>query len=369
MYGLFVKKHAIAVAKKCDVAVLYIQAYNNKTIPFEVIKEFDLTQIIIYYKNFNKNIPLISLFIKAYRFFIAYKKGFKLLKKHFGDYDLIHVNILTRTGVVAWLKKIFSGKPYIITEHWSRYLPITNTYKGFIRKWITKIVVKNASSVTTVTNNLKEAMLSHNLYNTNYQIVPNVISSDFFSHKIQHEKNIKTIIHVSCFEDKSKNISGMLRALKNVSLNRNDFKCIMIGDGIDKISLEKYADSLNILNKTVFFEGLKEDSQLLDCYASADFMLMFSNYENMPVVIPEAFAFGIPVVSTNVGGIPEIVNKTNGILLNTKDEEALENAINFMLDNYQNYDKSMLKKQAFDNFSEEVVGSKFVKIYNEVFKK
>jgi glycosyltransferase involved in cell wall biosynthesis len=248
-------------------------------------------------------------------------------------------------------------------------MTINDTYKGILRKWITKIVVKNASAVTTVTNKLKEAMNSHNLNLANFSIVPNVVDTDFFIIGKTKSSEIKTIIHVSCFEDKSKNISGMLRALKNLSEKRNDFICRMVGDGMDRLMLESYAKDLGILGKPVIFEGLKEGNELKEIYANADFMLMFSNYETMSVVIAEGLSAGLPVVSTDVGGIPEVVSKDKGILIKANDEVALENAISTMLNNYSTYDKQKLRQFAIDNYSIDVIGNSFYIIYQGILKK
>jgi glycosyltransferase involved in cell wall biosynthesis len=371
MLGLFVEKHARAVAKKCQVAVLYVQPCE-KTNPgnykIEIINEKGFKQVIVYYNDSTKT-PLISSLIKIYRWHKAYRKGFREIKIYFGDYDLIHVNILTRTGIIAYFKKMFAGKPYIISEHWSRYMPVNKTYKGFLRKWITKIVIRNASAVTTVTNRLKEAMNAHKLDHHHFRIVPNVVDTDLFTIGKKQNLGIKNIIHVSCFEDKSKNISGILRVLKKLSEKRNDFICRMVGDGIDKKMLEAYASDLGLLNKTVIFEGLKEGNELSAFYAEADFLLMFSNYETMAVVIAEGFSAGLPVVTTDVGGIPEFVSGTRGILVKPNDENALENAINTMLDNYANFNKTELRQYAIDHFSIDIIGNSFFEIYQQVLKK
>jgi glycosyltransferase involved in cell wall biosynthesis len=99
------------------------------------------------------------------------------------------------------------------------------------------------------------------------------------------------------------------------------------------------------------------------------FLLLFSNFENLPCVIVEAFAAGIPVVSTNVGGIKEHVDKSKGILINKGDEFALFEAINSMLDNKNSYIKSELADYAVANFSYNVVGKKYHDIYQKVLNK
>ena len=214
-----------------------------------------------------------------------------------------------------YLKKS-KGIPYIITEHWSRYISITNTYQGYMRKIVTSYIVKNACAVTTVTNNLKMAMLKCKLKNSNYCIIPNVVDTNLFITGNKTEKHEKVIMtHISCFEEKSKNISGILRVIKKLSDIRQDFECRLVGDGIDRMKSETYALELGIKDKFVFFDGLLEGEDIVKAIEKTDFLLMFSNYENFPVVINEALSCGIPIVATDVGGISEIINEDFGMLV------------------------------------------------------
>jgi glycosyltransferase involved in cell wall biosynthesis len=249
-------------------------------------------------------------------------------------------------------------------------LPKTNTYKGFVRKFFTRIVVKNASAVLPVTKNLKEAMLNHGLKNKNYTVIPNVVDTELFIpfDKITGREK-KRIVHVSCFEDRSKNISGILNVLKKLSKKRQDFECYLVGDGIDFEKLKNYANKLKIKDNFVFFTGLLEGSKLIESINNSDLMLMFSNYENMPVVINESFACGVPVISSNVGGISEYVNTETGELIERKDEKALLNSlVNFPNDN-KKYDRENIREFAVKNFSKEAVSMKILNIYKSVLNR
>ncbi len=275
-------------------------------------------------------------------------------------YDLIHVHILTRLGVIAWMQKLLHKTPYIITEHWSRYLP-GNDFNGFLRKFFTKIIVRNAKSVTTVTENLANAMKAHGLKNDNYVTLPNVVNLDMF-HISEKSNNPCKIIHISCFEDKSKNISGLLESLKIVDEKGIDFQCTLIGEGMDFEMMKQKAESLQLINK-VSFTGLLEGQALADELASGDFLVLSSNYENMPVVILEALASGLPVVSTNVGGIKEMIDDTKGILVEPRNQEALAEAIIKMIETYKNYDANYLRNSVIEKYGYESVGRFLDKMY------
>lgn len=353
MFGLFVQRHAEAAALYNDVSVIYVHADENVKEKYEIERSTsnNVNTIKIYYRKPKSKI------ISLIRFFNANKLALKQLKKP----DLIHVHILTRCGVIALWRKIVHGTPYIITEHWSRYLP-GNDFSGFLRKTMTKIIAKNATAVTTVTENLAKAMQNHGLKNKNYVVLPNVVDINLF--KPIEKKNSKAkIIHVSCFEDKSKNISGLIDALAILESRDVEYQCIFIGEGIDFDAMKEYAATkLNPLD--IRFTGLLQGQALADEMASGDFLVLSSNYENMPVVILEALACGLPVVSTDVGGIKEMVDGNCGILVPAKDSEKLADAMQTIITNL-NYDTNTLRNKVLSKYSYEAVGNFLDGIYKK----
>jgi glycosyltransferase involved in cell wall biosynthesis len=77
-------------------------------------------------------------------------------------------------------------------------------------------------------------------------------------------------------------------------------------------------------------------------------------------------ASGLPIISSNVGGISEYVNKNNGILVKSEDEKALFNAISYMLDNYNKFNRKGIAETAEKNFSYSSVSKKFYSIYKSI---
>lgn len=369
MPGLFIKRHAEVVAGFADVTVLYLRAAPEKDFGFEIEQHVEegVVTIRVYYGTKTAFAILPSKIIAAYLFIIACFKGYHFALKSFGKPDIIHVNVLTRIGIFALWLRIFKGIKYVITEHWSRYLPVTGTYKGFFRKLLTKQVVRNAEAISTVSENLANAMQRHNLANKHYMVLPNVVDTAAYTPDSgKHYSKKKRFIHISCFEDRSKNISGLLRAIAKLAALRNDFECLMVGEGIDFISVKTLATELGLNEEYVKFTGLLENKELISAYQSSEFMVMFSNYENMPAVISECFACGLPVVATAVGGIPEYVNENNGRLVSAGDESALLDAINFMLDHFNEFDPSEIRQNAIGIFGKQAVAEKLQELYSYV---
>jgi len=359
MWGLFVKKHAEAVSLLNQVSVLYLHPIDKGQDGIEYIEEKKdhLYTLYIYYPKPKNQILYFFTFLKLYF------KGLRKIQKR-RKVDISHVHILTRMGFLAWISSYTQGLPYVITEHWSRYLPSVNIYSGAFRKFITKKVVKRAKAMMPVTANLREAMEAHHLHNSNYQIVPNVVDDLFFKAEL-NDSGIKRVIHVSTFEDKSKNITGILKALKAISTKRRDFKMVLIGDGMDFKSLNSLAKELE-LDDLVEFTGLLEKDDLVREYAKASFMLINSNYENMPVVINEAMACGLPVLSTNVGGISEHLDSSKGVLIQANDHQQLIEQFNWMLNHASDYDKESIREYAESHFSSKSICRKLNTIYHHI---
>jgi glycosyltransferase involved in cell wall biosynthesis len=370
MPGLFIERHARSVSGHVSVAVLYIhqdEKLLSTRMEVDRFRDDELLQLKIYYRPFGYSVPVIKPIVNICRYLRYHFLGLKMIKKEFGRPDLIHVNVLTRLGMVALLYKWITGTPYVITEHWTRYLPQMDNFNGICRKAASRLVVRNASAVLPVTENLRKAMESHGLKNRNYQVIPNVVDMKMFDiWEGTTNKTKKTFIHVSCFEDRQKNISGILRVLKRLSKERQDWVCHMVGEGIHLNDLINYAKVLNIEGKYVYFLGLKENEELAKLMAEACFQVMFSRFENLPVVILESYACGVPVLSTDVGGISEHMNKELGLLIKSEDEDTLFEKISFMLDNYEKYDKTKLRNYAKSRFSKEVIGESLAKLYTSV---
>ncbi len=109
-----------------------------------------------------------------------------------------------------------------------------------------------------------------------------------------------------------------------------------------------------------------EGQHLVDYLNTADFLILFSNYENLPVVILEAFACGLPVLSTDVGGISEYLIEERGVLTKAGDESAFVEKLDYMLSSYSNFNKEKIREFALNNFSNKVIGESFYNIYKDI---
>jgi len=372
MPGLFVQRQAEAVSLHCDVSVLYVHEDLQCMNDFEIISsvENNIHVIRVYYRGFSSSPGFIGKLVRVYRFLRANWLGFQKLTDF--SPDILHVHVLTRLGFIALLYKLFTRTPYVITEHWSRYFPQNDSFKGILRKDITRHVVHFASAVVAVSEKLKKAMMDKNLDNQDFRVIPNPVDMDKFKIAVeaQEQKPLKkSIVHISCFEDKSKNISGLLKVIRQLSLKRNDFECFLVGDGPDLMEMKKLAKDLEILDKFVFFSGLKEQDDLVEVISKADFLVLSSHYETFGSVVIESLACGIPVLATDVGIVSEVLDESNGLIVPPGDEKALEAATDLMLERCRKYEKGQIRKSVTDRFNNKIIGEQLYHLYVEILTK
>lgn len=367
--GNFNEKFAQAANLFNEVSALHVVADSEMSEKFQIIEENrnGVHTLVLYFKK-KQSENIIDKFVKFTKFWFFYLKLYKYFVKKNGKPDLIHVNILYPVGIIALILKIIYKIKYVISENWTIYLDSDSNNPTFFANLISPIVAKNASCLLPVSYDLQKAMIKHNLKNE-FVIVPNVVEINHFSpnfSKVFSEK--KRIIHISSLVDDHKNISGILKVVNLVSQVRADFELIIIGDGNPNPHIE-LAKQLSVFNSFVKFYGQKTTKEIAFELQNSDFLLLFSNYENLPCVIVEALASGLPVLSSNVGGISEHIDNQKGILIDSADEQQLYNAILFMLDNYNKFDKNYLHNYAKTKFSYESVGLKLTEIYNKILKK
>eukprot|EP01041_Mallomonas_annulata_P018124 gene18124-36906_t len=216
-----------------------------------------------------------------------------------------------------------------------------------------RFLLRNASHILPVSEDLAYHLRKMAPKN-NYTVVSNVVDEHIFDvNKISNQKS-RQFIHISNAVESAKNILGIINVIFKISQKRTDFHLEIISDG-DYNYAENHAKNLGVLNKFVFFKGTQTTEEIADALKNSVALVIFSNYENFPCVIPEAWMSGIPVIATSVNGIPEYVNNSNGILVQKNDEIALEKAMGKILDGQVKFNSLEIRTFAEQNFSYEYV--------------
>ena len=381
--GNFCVRMIDALPEDCHSVILSVCDGKDMTKSFEVkeIEGAHHTHVQIYIR------PPKSNAIRKLKMLRMYQYGLKYIKKRFFKPDLIHLHVAYPLGQVALLWKKLHGYKYVMTEHWTIYQPQNkDVLVGGLKKKIVRIA-NNAELIMPVSLDLQHCMEGHGVRNR-FKVIYNLVNTDMFKLRqspcidsnlptnqrgndmqgCTTENNMhdwkKHILHISTLRDEAKNFSGILRVIERLRQQRDDFELHVIHD-YDALEFKAFVKEHH-LEDCVIFHGKKTSAEVAEAYQQADFFVLFSNFENLPCVIVEAFASGVPVLSTAVGGIAEILSPERGILIPQGDEDALLQGMVQMLNHSSEYDREAIRDYAIKTFAAQNIGQQMFEEYKKI---
>ena len=348
--GDFIQRHAEAVALKHRVTAIHV--ITDQNITKNTIEDSNLNGVrtlIAYLKPYN------SKFTKQFYFFKAYKELIDIS----GEFDIIHLNRLFPVGIVAVWLKLTRSKSYIISEHFTGYLMPQSNNLSKIELLLSKVITKQAKFVCPVSNNLATNMVNIGL-DGNYYPIPNVVDTKIFFPQKKKNKPF-TIVHISSLYDSHKNITGILNVIKKLQDHIPDFLFYLIGENPNQY--QNLIETLKINPNNIKLIDQIPHHRVADYLQKSDVFILFSNYENLPCVIIEAFACGTKVISTDVGGVNEYFPDDFGSLIPIKDDNELLKSILKLKTEGENLLKEDMHLYAKTNFSKETICDAFSNLY------
>ena len=247
--------------------------------------------------------------------------------------DLLHVHYAIPHASAAYMaQQILKDQgieiPFITTLHGT---DITLVGKDPSFEPVITFSINKSNVVTAVSQSLKEDTIEHFNIKKDIKVVPNFICLDDYKQTNNQKyknriakNNEKIITHISNFR-KVKRIQDVLRCFKiiNESLPA---KLILVGDGPERPKMERFCRELNIANHVNFLGNLKSTKEVLNI---SDLFILPSSSESFGLAALEALACGVPVIATNRGGIPEVVeNGKSGYLSDVANfKEMAKNAL------------------------------------------
>ncbi len=313
--GNFVKRHAEAVATRHRVTVVHSVAEAGlKRRELVNQDQGGLSEHLIY-------VPAGSL--QAARRHIAIMSHVQDLLKEGVRFDVVHGNILHSTAYILLALHRRLKIPFLISENWTGYHLGPAAHIPLPTRWAMRRAAKKAGRLCPVSLHLAAAMKRFGLEGR-ITVVPNVVDLDLFHPRTDNRPDGPyRFIHVSTLADEHKNVSGMLRAFHKAHAKVPQMRLHILGDG-DRTPHERLAAELGLLHGQVTFEGMSAPATVAERMRASDALVLPSNHENLPCVMLEAFATGMPVLATDVGGIPEHLTPERGIMISRGDMDALE---------------------------------------------
>lgn len=362
VHGSFFKEQALALQdKNIKITIAYNEILNLKKIyriskeKIGLIKSIEDDLTTYRYRNFNylpKNSNMFYVFNK--RMDRLYKK----IVEDEGKIDLIHCQSSFWAGIsAAYISKKY-GIPLIITEHSSleRAIYVRESYKSFI-----KDSYLAANKLIAVGNGLKNEMENF-CGRKDIEVIHNMIDLDKFYLSNKIDKTFK--FFSLAFLEGEKGMDVLIKSFAKFFINK-DFKLLIGGEGSQLKYLKKMSNELGISNQVEFLgalsrEGVAKNMSECDCFVLA------SKYETFGVVYIEALASGKPVIGVYNGGAEEIINDKNGIIVKKDSVEDLGNAMIYISNNIDSYNKEYIRNNCMHRFSKDKITNEIIALYEKV---
>jgi glycosyltransferase involved in cell wall biosynthesis len=376
--GFFVRRQAEAVARFAEIATLHaVEKTGEILLPngskrqiteslsrlhgrgdFEIeINKKTHFEVLVYFPKSNNK------FLKFFRQFRAYQKGYQAICRDFGKPDLVHLHVVYSAGIFALFLHYFHALPFVISEHWTGYRAEVGAFKrgGRLMQGLAKRCFRAARGVIALSPFHANTMQQHGLLNR-YFYVPNVVDTTLFNLKNKEQQQKIQLLHVSGLDDNHKNISGILNSMAKLAKIRQDFVLDIIGDPFEQPPYKALVRALNI-EQFIRFHDYLPIEEVAEQMRKADIFVLFSRFEGLPCVILEAMSVGLPIVATETGGISDWVTEGSGRLVASEDEAALVENLDYMMTHLQEFNPELIRKKIVETCSYEAVGQAIINIY------
>ena len=285
--------------------------------------------------------------------------------------DLLHVHYAIPHAYAAYMAKkmlfdIGIEIPIVTTLHGTDITLVGS--HPFYRPSVT-FSINHSDRVTAVSKSLKEDTLNLFDIKKKIDVIPNFIDTEAIATKdkpckrtLLAKKEEKILTHISNFRP-LKRIVDVIDIFKGIN-SKIDSKLMMIGEGPEKRKAIRYVSDNKLKDKVLFLGNSNEIDKIL-CYS--DLFLLPSEKESFGLSALEAMAHGVPIISSNAGGIPEVnLNGKTGFISNIGDTDSMINNAMSLLSNPQKH--KLFKKQAqlqAKKFDLESVVDSYERIYND----
>ena len=240
--------------------------------------------------------------------------------------DIVHIHSASRASfyrksVFILFSKLFR-KNIILHIHGGEFGIFYHQESGRLKKWYIRKFMRLADVVIALSSKWKESLGDIMGGGEEIEIIPNPVALPD-QKRVCHRTDITRILFMGKL-DRGKGIYDLIEAAKTTIPIRKDLLFVICGDG--KMQEIRRLLEESGLNKYFLFPGWVEDKEKY--FQEADIFILPSYNEGLPMCVLEAAAFGLPIISTPVGGIGEVIEDgVNGFLIAPGDIDGMREKI------------------------------------------
>jgi glycosyltransferase involved in cell wall biosynthesis len=278
--------------------------------------------------------------------------------------DLVHTHGY-KADLYGYLAAWRCHKPVVATCHnW-----VGGTAALGIYNHLDRMVLKKFNALVAVSDAVGHRLHAFGVPTEKIKTIANGIDVTAFERAqplplLKAEGN--TVVGVVARLDLQKGFEYLLHAARELCKTFHDLKIVIVGEGPDRNAIEEMIQQYG-LQSSVVLAG--QQSNMPAVYAAMDMFVLPSLNEGLPMTVLEAMAASKPVIATRVGAIPSVIKDgENGLLVNAKDPEGLQNAIASLLSDPERSRRMGDQAHAWvsQNYTSEAMALKYREMYEEV---
>ncbi len=325
-------------------------------------------------------------FLEVLSLWLSLRKNFSSLQKQAGGFDIVHDNGLSGFS----LSRKAVSAPRVVTIHHLARTTLKTLGGGLVSRlknirgesgispFIEPFCIRRADQIVAVSQFTRQDIIDvFGIPASRIEVIYHGVHLDDFVFPEKAGSTLRDTLGITSQPmilfvgnlSPRKGVDTLLKALPSV-LREIDVKLVLAGDW-NQLPYQQLARTLGISDKVLFL-GRVPDDKLRLLYASCDLFVLPSRLEGLGIVILEAMAAGKPIVASNVGGIPELIESGhNGILVEAGNEGALASAMIKVLN-----DRSLARAMGQNNiqkvrqlYSWDIAARKTEHLYRELIKK
>lgn len=234
--------------------------------------------------------------------------------------------------------------PVILHIHFAEYEKIMS--KKWLSFFIMRLLKKYVDHIVFLSKNTKDEFVEKGISENKCSVIYNFSTFNFTGEEIENSSQKATIEKKMLFVgsiDNRKGIFDILDCMKKIDGNYSLHVC---GGFASSVEEEKFNNYVKNFDGKVVFHSYVNGKEKEDVFKDSDVLLLPSYGEGLPVVILEALSAGCSIIASNVGAIPEIISKENGIIVDAGNEKQLHVALSY----YINLSREEIRKQQLANY-------------------
>jgi glycosyltransferase involved in cell wall biosynthesis len=356
--GVFILEQAKALkAVGAEVTILFVRIESGRGLVSNRIERSEVD-----------GIPLVTIDLSGKLWKLIYthyptqlrlvRNALRKADLNLSAFDVWHSHVIHPAGAIGHRLAAENRLPHFISEHWSNLAYYFE--KNLFRSW-GKEAYDNAQKIFVVSKFLKEKTAAFLSETNKLEVIPNVVPANEFKFKPGPIGSSYHFVMAAKWNKGKRVIKRPKLLIKAVAEASKELDkpviLSVLGDGDRLPELKKFCAQNDVHAQ---FHGFVSKKMMADQFQKADLFLHGSEYETFSVVIAEALKCGTPVVASDVCAIPELINDSNGILVENK-LTPWKNAIVQAIKN--KYDKHAIAESYKNRFGYEEVGEMLLKAY------